>query len=108
MTMAATNMHPAPEQRDTAARSSADDRPPAHWRSLRRAAYDFWFAPDSPTNLGFSRALLFALIIWFYLSYDYVTWARLPAAFANHQIFLYRLFHLPIASPGVVAAMQIA
>src|SRR6476661_8411448 len=108
MMTAATNMQQATEQLGTRTRSSALDRPLPHRRSLRRAAYDLWFAPDSPTNLGFSRALLFALILWFYFSYNYVTWARLPAAFANTPIFLFRLLHLPIASPAVVGAIQLA
>ncbi|MBC8108225.1 MAG: DUF393 domain-containing protein [Anaerolineae bacterium] len=66
----------------------------------------FFFAPSSPTTLGFCRLVFFALMLWFFGTRDYSTWGDLPESMQNNRIWLFRLLHLPIASTKTLAILE--
>lgn len=66
-----------------------------------------WFEPAAASNLGFSRFLFFALMLWFFLKEDYTVWGNLPASFQNaHPSFLLELFRFGPPSTATLAVAQ--
>src|SRR4051812_46409007 len=66
----------------------------------------FFFAPSSPGALGFSRLLLFALMIWFYITSDYGKWGALPASMQNRSLPAFRMLGITVASHDTLLIWQ--
>src|SRR4051812_35213665 len=72
------------------------------WSAVER----FWFARESPAQLGYCRMLLFGLMVWFYFRIDYSIWATLPHSMANNPLFGFRALALPIVSYKTMAMLE--
>lgn len=71
-----------------------------------RAFFHRWlFAPAAPEPLGLCRFGLFALLFAFYLPLDFAAFGDLPPLLI-HPISVFRVFHIPIAPPAVLDALQ--
>jgi hypothetical protein len=69
---------------------------------------DFGHALENVVFFYVPFALLFALILWIYLPYNYVTWANLPAAFANGSTPRSRSRASPIRPRAPMAASPVS
>ncbi len=73
-----------------------------------KARWDgFWFAPATPSNLGFLRALFFGGILFLYvvaLRVDYTAWSGVSDAFW-FPIHLFRVFPVGVFPEGVLGVL---
>ena len=66
----------------------------------------FWFTPESPTALGVSRVVFFALIWILNAGYDFAGYGGLDTIFWE-PVFLLSGLRVPVASTEVLAALQL-
>lgn len=65
----------------------------------------FWFDPSSPTNLGVSRCVFFALLFAIYVARDSSAWAEVPRAMWA-PIPLFQILHLSVAPAEVLRILD--
>jgi predicted DCC family thiol-disulfide oxidoreductase YuxK len=76
-------------------------------RAIAHAWLRFWFEPSTPTNLAFSRIVLYAPLTFFYARQDFSIWGSVSPALLQ-PIWLFSTVHLPVFHPPVLLAMEIA
>lgn len=75
--------------------------------TLAERWHHWWFAPETPFNLGVCRLLFFGLLFVDQLiAYPYYEWPTLPKSYFD-PIWLFHFFHLPILPSSVVLGLEI-
>jgi predicted DCC family thiol-disulfide oxidoreductase YuxK len=74
---------------------------------LRKAWAQFWFTPDSPTNLGACRILFYAGFFLYYFPLDVGPWADVSAVFWM-PIALFEHLRLPVLSRDALTVLEAA
>ena len=64
----------------------------------------WWFAAESPDNLGLCRVLFFGLMLAYYLPVTHAGWGSVPASFRN-PIWLFERLHLPILPEAALGVL---
>ncbi len=72
-----------------------------HLRWLAHQWTGFWFAPSTPTNLGFSRFLFFSGLLYGFASWHPSAWTHVSEVFWM-PITLFRHLHLPVLSGSLL------
>lgn len=90
-TTATTDFAPGP--------TTIDDRPASAWRR-------WWFAPESPLNLGICRALFFGAEFLYHLPVRFDGWGDVPAALFK-PVWVFERAHLPVLSTSGLLAAEI-
>src|SRR5581483_6447824 len=65
----------------------------------------YWFTPQTPTNLGWCRALFCGLMFWYFVGQDFTSWALLPQNLFQ-PIWIFAKLHLPVFSPAVMRVLS--
>lgn len=73
---------------------------------LRARWAHFWFAPETPTKLGFCRLLFFGAMFFYYLPVDFSPWGEVSLVFWK-PTWLFRFFALPVFSSETLSVLQI-
>jgi hypothetical protein len=67
---------------------------------------NFWFQPESPTNLGICRLLWFGVVFLLYCSTDFSAWGTVDSVFW-HPINTFAVLGLPALAEQAVAVLQV-
>ncbi|HTL29558.1 MAG TPA: DCC1-like thiol-disulfide oxidoreductase family protein [Tepidisphaeraceae bacterium] len=82
-----------------------DARPRGFLGRLRDRWMNFWFAPATPSSLGFYRFLFFFCIFVFHVWDDSRVWHNVPREWFQ-PIWIFKFFHWKLLSPGKLLLME--
>src|SRR4051812_24535077 len=98
MTTAPTNPAPSPLLADAADGGGAD--------TLAGRFYRWWFAPESPLNLGLCRGPVFAAAVLYPLRPRYAPWGEVPRSLFK-PVWIFERLHLPILPTTGLLVLEI-
>src|SRR4051794_21833822 len=99
MTTAPTNPAPSPLLADGTGGGGAD--------TLAGRFYDWWFAPESPLNLGLCRVLFFAAEFFYHLPPRFAPWGDVPRDLFK-PVWIFERLHLPVVPTTGLLVLEIA